>query len=165
MAMDVRIGEDRTLHHPPCAAAALAALIRASGRRLWLRVPELDALSNDGDVLAALKSLALSSPRADLRVLFDDAGRAVKNGHGLIHLSRRLPSRLQLRQTQADDADPRLCFAVADRTGLFQAPGWPRPERLDLCAHALPLGPRRAEEFARTWERAHGNQELRELHL
>ena len=74
------------------------------GRRLWLRVPQLDALSNDGDVLDALKSLALSSPRADLRVLFDDAGHAVKTGHGLIHLGRRLPSRLQLRQTQADDA-------------------------------------------------------------
>lgn len=163
--MDIRIGEDRTLHHPSCATAALAALIRAGRRRLWLRVPELDALSNDGHVLDALKSLALSSPRADLRVLFDDAGRAVKTGHGLIHLGRRLPSRLQLRQTHADDADPRLCFAVADRTGLFQAPGWPRPERLDLCAHALPLGPRRAEEFARAWERGRANRELRELRL
>ncbi|HAI25397.1 MAG TPA: hypothetical protein DEH09_13290, partial [Alcanivorax sp.] len=133
--------------------------------RLWLRVPQLDALSNDGDVLDALKSLALSSPRADLRVLFDDAGHAVKTGHGLIHLGRRLPSRLQLRQTQADDADPRLCFAVADRTGLFEAHGWPRPERLTLCAHALPLGPRRADEFAHVWERGRANRELRELRL
>jgi len=98
-------------------------------------------------------------------VLFDDAGPAVKTGHGLIHLGRRLPSRLQLRQTQADDADPRLCFAVADRTDLFEAHGWPRPERLTLCAHALPLGPRRADEFAHVWERGRANRELRELHL
>lgn len=163
--MDLRIGEDSTLLHPSSATAALAALIRAGRRRLWLRVPQLDALSNDGDVLDALKSLALSSPRADLRVLFDDAGHAVKTGHGLIHLGRRLPSRLQLRQTQADDADPRLCFAVADRTGLFEAHGWPRPERLTLCAHALPLGPRRADEFAHVWERGRANRELRELRL
>ena len=57
--MDVRIVEDSTLHHPSSATAALAALIRASRRRLWLRVPQLDALSNDGDVLDALKSLSL----------------------------------------------------------------------------------------------------------
>lgn len=163
--MDVRIGEDSTLHHPSSATAGLAALIRASERRLWLRVPELDALTNDGDVLEALKRLALSSSRADVRILFDDAERAVKTGHGLVHLSRRLPSRLQLRQTQADDADPGLCFAVADRTGLFEAHGWPRAERLDLCAHALPRGPRRADEFARVWERGRANRELRELRL
>ena len=78
-------------------------MIRAGGRRLWLRVPQLDALSNDGDVLDALKSLALSSPRADLRVLFDDAGHAVKTGHGLIHLGRRLRRRRRLLgMTQQD---------------------------------------------------------------
>ncbi|HEX5678688.1 MAG TPA: hypothetical protein VFX91_12045 [Alcanivorax sp.] len=49
---------------------------------------------------------------ADLRILFDDVDQAVKRGHGLIHLSRRLPSRLHLRQTQAEDAEPGLCFAV-----------------------------------------------------
>ncbi len=165
MSMDVRIGEDDTLHHPSSATAGLAALIRACGRRLWLRVPALDALTDDADVLEALKRLALSSPRADLRILFDDVERAVKNGHGLVPLSRRLPSRLQLRQTQPDDVDGRLCFAVADRTGLFEATGWPRPERLDLCGHALPRAPRRADEFLRTWERARGSRELRELHL
>ena len=146
--MDLRIGEDSTLLHPSSATAALAALIRAGGRRLWLRVPQLDPLSNDGDVLDALKSLALSSPRADLRVLFDDAGHAVKTGHGLIHLGRRLPSRLQLRQTQADDADPRLGVAVAPRAGPVAAHGPPRPAPLARCAHARPPRPRRARGLA-----------------
>ena len=116
--MRVRLGEDDTLHHPDPtrAAEALAALIRACRRRLWLRVPALDALTADPAVLDALKALALSSPQADLRVLFDDVDQAVKRGHGLVHLARRLPSRLHLRQTQPDDADPALCFAVAERT-------------------------------------------------
>ncbi|UWN52190.1 hypothetical protein ASALC70_04428 [Alcanivorax sp. ALC70] len=165
--MRLRLGEDDTLHHPDPtrAAEALAALIRACRRRLWLRVPALDALTADPAVLDALKALALSSPQADLRVLFDDVDQAVKRGHGLVHLARRLPSRLHLRQTQPDDADPALCFAVAERTGLFEAAGWPRPERLDLCAHALPRAPRRAEHFSRVWERARSNPELRELRL
>lgn len=165
--MDLRLGEDDTLHHPGVdqAPAALADLIRAATRRLWLRVPALDHLTAEPTVLSAFKALALSSPHADLRVLFDDADGAVKSGHRLVHLARRLPSRIRLRQTQPEDADPALCFAVADRSGLFEAAGWPRPERLDLCAHALPRGPRRAQVFSEVWERSRGNRELRELHL
>lgn len=165
--MEPRIGEDDTLHHPDVdrAGTVLASLIRACGRRIWIRVPSLDRLTADPEVLDALKALALSSPRADLRVLFDDADGAVKSGHRLVHLARRLPSRLALRQTQPDDADPNQCFAIADRTGLFEAAGWPRPERLVLCAHAVPRGPRLADAFAEIWERGRGNLELRELHL
>lgn len=165
--MALRLGEDDTLRHPDLdrAAPALASLIRAGRRRLWLRVPTLDRLTADPEVLDAIKQLALSSPHADVRVLFDDADGAVKSGHRLVHLARRLPSRILLRQTQPDDADPGLCFAVADRSGLFEAAGWPRPERLDLCAHALPRAPRLADAFSTTWERARGNLELRELHL
>lgn len=165
--MRLRIGEDDTLHHPPPgrAADALADLIAACHHRLWLRVPSLDGLSAAPAVLDTIKSLALSSHRADLRILFDDVDQAVKRGHGLIHLSRRLPSRLHLRQTQAEDAEPGLCFAVGDRTGLFEAVGWPRPERLDLCAHTLPRAPRRADQFANVWERGRANRELRELRL
>ena len=165
--MRLQLGEDDTLHHPDPnrAPRALADLIEACRRRLWLRVPALDALTADPAVLEALKSLALSSPRADLRVLFDQVDGAILRGHGLVPLARRLPSRLQLRQTRPEDAAAGLCFAVGDRTGLFEARGWPRPERLNLCAHALPTAPRLAEQFERDWERGHGSAELRELHL
>ena len=165
--MEPRLGEDSALYHPDVEGAeeALASLIRACTRRIWIRVPSLDRLTADPRVLDALKALALSSPRADPRVLFDDADAAIRSGHGLVHLARRLPSRILLRQTHPDDADPDRCFAVADRTGLFEAAGWPRPERLDLCAHALPRGPRLANAFNDTWERARGNPALRELHL
>ena len=161
------IGDDDTLHHPDYqdASHALASLIGASRRSLWLRVPALDALTGSAEVCSAVKALSLSSARVDIRILFDSADNAVRNGHRLVHLSRRLPSRIFLRQTQHDDNDPQLCFAIGDGTGLFEASGWPRPGRLDLCGHRLPRAPRLGEQFQEHWERAGGSPELRELRL
>lgn len=165
--MALNIGEDTTVQHPPAsqASATLAMLISACQRSLWLRVPVLDFLTADIDVCDAIRHLALSSPRVDIRLLFDDPDQAVRNGHRLIHLARRLPSRLTLRQTQQDDRDEQQCFAIGDSTALFEARGWPRPARLSLCAHHLPRAPQLARQFQGHWERAGGNPEIRELRL
>ncbi|MCG8394510.1 MAG: hypothetical protein MI745_15635 [Pseudomonadales bacterium] len=161
------IGDDDTLLHPEFreAGAALASLVCACRRSLWLRVPELDALTADRQVCEAIKALALSSERVDIRIQYDNQENAVRNGHRLIHLARRLPSRIQLRQSQYDDQDNQQCFAIGDRTGLFEASGWPRPGRIDLCAHRLPRAPRLARQFQEEWERASASPELRELRL
>ena len=161
------IGDDDTLHHPEFheAGTALASLILACRRSLWLRVPSLDNLTADRVVCDALKQLGLSSERGDIRIQYDSQDDAIRNGHRLIHLARRLPSRIQLRQSQDDDRDGQLCFAIGDNTGLFEASGWPRPARLDLCAHRLPRAPRLARQFQEQWERAFHSTELRELRL
>lgn len=161
------IGDEDTVIHPAFHEAddALATLITACRRSLWLRVPQLDALTAAGQVCEALKTLALSSEKVDIRILYDSQALAVRNGHRLVHLARRLPSRLQLRQTQQDDQDDQACHAIGDGTGLFDATGWPRPDRLILCTHSLPRGPRLARHFQTLWERAGSNPEIRELRL
>lgn len=105
--MPFEIGQDDTLLSLSRSEAsqALASLVAASRRTLWLRVPLLDELTSDSAVCDAIKSLAISSERVDIRILFDDQDAAIRDGHRLIHLARRLPSRLQLRQTQQDDRD------------------------------------------------------------
>ena len=165
--MSFVIGDDDTLITLTRSQASegLARLAHACKRRLWLRVPALDALTADDQVVDAIKALAIASERSDVRVLFDDQQEAVRNGHRLIHLARRLPSRIQLRQTLQDDCDPQACHALGDNTGLFEAIGWPRPSRIHLCAHRLPRAPRLARDFQTLWERAGTSPELRELRL
>jgi hypothetical protein len=165
--MHLVIGDDDTLHHPARsnASLALASLISASRRRLWLRVPTLDGLTGNAAVCDAVKVLALSNARADIRILFDSIENAVPNGHRLVHLSRRLPSRITLRQTQPDDNDAQQCFAIGDNSSLFEASGWPRPARLDLSGHRLPQAPRLAQQFLEHWARGRASTELRELRL
>ena len=165
--MRLEIGQDDTLHslsHSE-ASQALADLVSACRRTLWLRVPVLDGLTADPTVCDEIKTLAISSERVDIRVLYDDQEVAIREGHRLIHLARRLPSRLQLRQTQHDDRDEHVCHAIGDGTGMFEARGWPRPARVHLCGHRLPRAPRLARDFLTLWERAGGSAELRELRL
>lgn len=161
------IGQHDTLHSLSRSEAshALAALIHACRRSLWLRVPLLDSLTADSAVCDALKTLAIRSERVDIRILFDSQDDAIRDGHRLIHLARRLPSRLQLRHTQQDDLDAQACHAIGDGSGLFEARDWPRPLRIHLCGHRLPQAPRLAREFQNVWERAGSNPELRELRL
>lgn len=165
--MTLEIGTDDTLQSLTISEAShgLARLIQASRRTLWLRIPSLDALTSDNAVCEAIKSLAISSERVDIRILFDDQENAIREGHRLIHLARRLPSRISLRQTQHDDRDVQACHAIGDGTGLFEAKGWPRPARIHLCGHRLPHAPRLARAFRERWERAGGSPELREIRL
>lgn len=161
------IGTDSTLIQPPPeqASEALAALIQGCQRQLWMRLPTLDSLTRPASVHDAVKALALTSHRVDIRLLLDDPADAVRRGHPLIHLARRLPSRLLIKQSQSDDRDPQQCYAIGDHTGLFDAPGWPRPARLMLCGHRLPRAPRLARDFQTVWERAGDSPELREMRL
>lgn len=165
--MPLQIGQDDTLHSLSRSEASpgLAQLIEACNRTLWLRLPLLDELTADSDVCDAIKALAISSERVDIRILVDDPDNALRDGHRLIHLARRLPSRLQLRQTQKDDRDDKTCHVIADGTGLFEAKGWPRPARIHLSAHRLPHAPRLARDFQTIWERAGSNPGFRELRL
>lgn len=165
--MAFEIGKDDTLLSLPHGEASqgLASLIEGCRRTFWLRLPLLDGLTADSAVCDAIKTLAISSERVDIRILFDSQEAAIRDGHRLIHLARRLPSRLQLRQTQQDDRDELACHAIGDGTGLFEAKGWPRPARIHLCGHRLPQAPRLARDFQNIWERAGGNPELRELKL
>lgn len=167
MPIELEIGKNDTLHSlsPSEASQALALLVSACRRTLWIRVPVLDELTAHSQVCDAIKALAISSERVDIRILYDDQEAAVREGHRLIHLARRLPSRIHLRQTQPDDRDAQACHAIGDGTGLFDAQGWPRPARVHLCAHRLPHAPRLSRDFQTLWERSSGSPELRELRL
>ena len=49
------------------------------------------------DFINAVKDLALSDPKAKIRLLIQDSDKAVKQGHRLIELSRKLTSFIDIR--------------------------------------------------------------------
>lgn len=161
--------ESRSPHtHSPlraCDAAQTLSRLIQNTQQLRLRSPSLDSLNGDKHVCEAIKHLALRSDRPVIWILFDDIGDAVKQGHRLIHLSRRLPSRIQLRQSNKDDHNDNQWYALGDSTRLFEAPGWPQPRHLQHYASHIPRGPQRKQQFQDEWERSRGCAELRELRL
>ena len=144
--MSFVIGDDDTLITLTRSQASegLARLAHACKRRLWLRVPTLDALTADDQVVDAIKALAIASERSDVRVLFDDQQEAVRNGHRLIHLGADCPHAFNFARTSRTTATRR----PATRLGIipaFSKPSAARPRRIHLCGitacrerHALP---------------------------
>lgn len=101
--------------------AAALALARQARSTLDIFTPNLEkALYDTPALLDAIKQLAIRHARARIRILVQDASHAVKNGHRLIYLAQRLPSKITLRTPSAEYKAQRQCFLIADGIGLMR---------------------------------------------
>ncbi len=101
--------------------AAALALARQARSTLDIFTPNLEkALYDTPAFIEAVKQLALRHARSHIRILVQDASHAVKNGHRLIYLAQRLPSKITLRTPNADYKAQRQCFLIADGIGLLR---------------------------------------------
>jgi predicted GNAT family N-acyltransferase len=141
-------------------------LIAQARRRLWLYTRDLDALLyGTPDALAAIKAFALRSRESQIRVLLHDPRLPVHEGHGLIALSHRLPSRIDMRVIgEEPDTQYAGAFLAEDSGGyLFRPVGSRFEGTADLH------GPGRQRQlrdyFEQVWERALPSPELRPVSL
>lgn len=144
-----------------------ATLTLALGARhqLWLYSRDLDApIYEDPAIVEAFRKVALSGRRADIRILLQDPGRVVREGHALIDLAQRLPSVIHVRSPAQEDLNYVPAFLVNDAGGFLYRPFGDRYEAEGDCYY-----PPRRDELARyfdeVWARAHMPMELRRLSL
>ncbi len=144
--------------------SCVLGLIANSRREFCYYSRDLDpAVLDHSSVLDALRTVALKE-KSRLRFLVQDANRAVKNGHRLIELARRLPSAILLRMPQAEDLQYPCAFAVNDDFGFsfrnfadrFDSEG-------DL--YSVPDNSRLQRYFDEVWERSVELGEFRRLGL
>ncbi|MBB5206667.1 GNAT family N-acetyltransferase [Chiayiivirga flava] len=141
-------------------------LVAQARRRLWLYTRDLDALLYaTPDMLQAIKTFALSNREALVRVLLHDPATAVRNGHGLIALAHRLPSRIEMRVIgEEPDTQYAGAFACEDSGGyLFRPVGTRFEGTADL--HGPGRQRQLREYFEQVWERAAPSPELRPVQL
>ncbi|MFN2310179.1 MAG: hypothetical protein ABR553_10695, partial [Gammaproteobacteria bacterium] len=144
------------------AAALLAAQAR---RRIDLFTPDLEpALYDQTAFLDGLVQLCLNSPRARVRVLAKDFERALKDGHRLVELARRLSSYIELRRVHPDYQENNESFLIADDHGLLHRRHAPRFDGSFSCKTPLEVRRLRAV-FDEIWDRSEPATELRRLHL
>lgn len=141
------------------------AMTAQARHRLDLLSGDLDApLYDDAAFLDALKQLCTGSRRAQVRVLVADSGPAVRDGHRLIELARRLSSFITIHRLAAEDRDCNRAFLLADDTGYISRDGFDRYEA--ACDFAAPArATELAREFQLYWERSEPDPNLRRLHL
>jgi len=144
------------------AALEIAQLAR---RQLCILTRDLEPqVYDDPDVLEAIKNLALSGSKANVRILLMDSARATKEGHRLIELSRRLSSSVEIRKPHRDYLDMAEAFMIADEKGLLYRKLSTRWEGI-----VDPSDPLQAREklklFNQIWQRSHGDPETRQLRI
>ncbi|MGH8281191.1 MAG: hypothetical protein ACRERZ_03255 [Gammaproteobacteria bacterium] len=142
------------------AAVRLASEARVS---LAMFTRDLDpVIYNTEEFATAVRQLALRSRYSRIRVVAIDPTAAIKDGHRLIELGRRLSSFIEFRRPSADHAKLPESFLVADETGLLYRPVASRYE--GFADPDNPVEARvRLRLFDEIWERAEPEPEFRRL--
>ncbi len=146
------------------ALAAIAELLSDASYDIAIYTRDLDAILFDVPAtLDAIKRIALSGKRAQVRILVHDARSPLANGHRLITLAQRLPSTIAIR-TPVEERDQQYpsAFLINDRCGyLFRV----LASRVEGEGSTYAPG-RHAQLrafFDQVWERSEPSEELRQL--
>jgi hypothetical protein len=146
---------------PEQARAHALALIGQARRSLCIYSLDLEPwLYHQAAIQEACTRFLLASPNNRLRILLADSTRAVKEGHRLLNLARRLPSNCQIRKLNPDHAHEQETFLLADRHGLLLRP---KPELQDGVVLYNDVGrvKLRQAQFDQAWEQSISDPDLR----
>lgn len=163
-----QLGESETLLKLDGSAAFSAAqlkLIAQTRRELYILTPDFEAERyNDIIFVDALSAFVRRSRYANARILVGDPRIALRWGHHVVTLAKRLTSNLRVRQIHEDDYDPQEAWMVADGIGLLRRDGNEGMQG-SLSAKSIPYARRASERFSELWERSEEIQDFRNLHI
>ena len=147
------------------AQAHVLALLQQASHNVDIYSPDLEPwLYNQSSVREACTRFLLAHPRNRMRVLIADSARAIRDGHQLLTLSRRLTSRLHIRKLNPDYPGDDGAFLVVDQRSLLV-----RPVAEQQAGYALYNDPGRARvkrsQFAQAWDHSLSDPDLRSFLL
>lgn len=132
------------------ARAHALSLLQQARRRICIYSNDLEPwLYNHSSVQDACAQLLLANPRNQLRILVQDARRAVQDGHRLITLSRRLSSNCSIRRVHPEHPASDGSFLLVDDCAL-----WMRPELSQYSGYVHYSNPGRLRQQLQLFEQA-----------
>jgi hypothetical protein len=146
-------------------SAVTLALADQARHSLLLHTEDLDpSIYDQVQFVDALSHLARSHSEARIRILIQNARRAVQQGSRLIELSRRLSSFIQFRRPPPEYRNYHESFLLADNSGYLYRPN---PGRYEATANFHDPGKVNdwASYFMEVWERSEPDPEIRRLYL
>ncbi len=136
-----------------------------ASRSLLLHTENLEAVVYDRPgFLDAVSRLARSHARVRIWILLQDSHEALRSGHRLIELSRRLNTAVQIRRPSQEYRHFHESLLLADGSGYLHRRN---PNRYEGVANFSDPG-KVAEwkkYFMEIWERSEPDAEIRRLHL
>ena len=161
-----QLGGERELQHfatPEQAQAHALALLTQAQRSLCIYTPDLELwLYHHSSVQEACTRFLLANPKNRLRILLDDSSSAVKDGHRLLQLSRRLSSNLHIRKLNPSYSNDEIAYLLVDTSGLLM-----RPKLEQIAGYALYNDPGQVRvmqnKFDQAWDVSVTDLDLRSL--
>jgi hypothetical protein len=162
------LGQQRQIQHfnnQQDARAHALALLQQAQRSLCIYSADLEPwLYHHSSMQAACTIFLLASPRNQLRILLRDVSRAVKDGHRLLALARKLPSNCHIRKLNPDYPNEVSNFLLADSCALLV-----RPEPSQYAGYACYQEPASARlrqaQFEQAWNTSISDADLRSFLL
>ena len=168
VAANFTLGSHRELQAfstPEQARSHALALLQQAQRQLCLYSSDLEPwLYHHSSVQQACTSFLLANPKNQLRILLRDSSRAVKDGHRLLSLARRLPSNCKIRKLNPAYPNEEITFLLADQCGVLL-----RPDLAQFAGYALYQDPvrnrQRLNQFEQAWDTSISDADLRSFLL
>jgi hypothetical protein len=144
---------------------AAIAVAKQCHRTLVIQSYDLDPIIYDNaDFIEAVRQVAVSSTRADIKILIEDPRKIVSSGHRIIELARQLSSFFEIRKINTDLKTISEAFLIEDETALIYRR---QPQRYEGFVNFNERGRCRLllADFKDSWEKAAPDPELRRLHI
>jgi len=145
--------------------AVMLALAQQGRRTIDIATRHLDPpLLDREDFVDAVKTVALGSKYAEIRILLLDPGPVVSRGHRLLQLAQRLSSFIQLRVPSPEHKEFNEAWLVVDKRGYAHRRFSDRFEAT-VNFNDPRLASQLGNRFDEIWQRATPAPNLRRLHL
>ena len=151
---------------PDALCFACDELLASARRSIRIVCPDLDpVVLNRRAVTDALAQVIRVSPRTTIRVMFADAGGAVREGHRLIECARRFSSYMDIRRLPAEHLDERNSWILVDERHLLWRQDFSRLDDAFLSWRDARMAPKLCRSFDDLWPFSEHAPEMRRLHL
>ena len=145
------------------AAGALVGLMARAGRDIAVHTRNLEpAIWEHPAVIAATRAYITDRAQCNIRILVGEPAALTMGNTHFMALAQRMPSHLQFRQPDPDEAQMEFDAVVSDRNGVMKwdiGTGLHGEYAFDAPARAQSL----MLQFNRIWDRARGCSEFRPL--
>lgn len=112
------------LRYPQPFSELVVAQAALARRELRVLSPTLDnRVFDNEDLVSAMRRLIRSGNLSHIKILVQDARAIVQRGHRLLSLTRRLPSRIEIRRLAEHPQWNGDTLVIRDRAGVLELPG------------------------------------------
>tara|TARA_R110002050_G_scaffold1244_2_gene8512 strand:- start:39727 stop:40233 length:507 start_codon:yes stop_codon:yes gene_type:complete len=141
------------------------SLAQTAKRQICIMGPNIDAILFDSpEFVACLKKLALSSPRAEIKIISQATKVNVQRGHRIIPLAQHLTSSVHIRKPDSLHSNIQNILLLVDDEAYLKCPRATHYEGTACFYDRLEMQGLQSQ-FDAIWSHSTADMSIRRLHL